>query len=69
MEDSKYNISQDFNYYANNRSYLYTTYPNRYLVIKNRTIQGNFSSFFEAYQYGLHKFKTNDFLVQHCPPE
>ncbi len=36
----------------------------QYFVIKDSVIIASFNSFYEACQYGLERFETNEFLVE-----
>ena len=61
-------LEKEFEYYLKNQKELLEKYLNKYLVIKNEEVVGNFDTKQEAYDFATSKFKLGEFLIQYCIP-
>lgn len=59
-------LEKEFEYFRNNQSDIYTKYPDKYVVIKDLTVQLAAETFEEALTLASEKFEVGTFLVQHC---
>ena len=58
----------EFQYYLDHQDELVKKYDGKFLIIKDREVQGAFSSKSEAYFEGEKKFDLGTFLIQYCSP-
>lgn len=58
----------EFDYYKENQDELVRKYQGKFLVIKDRQVQGVYDSEIEAYQAAQKKFILGSFLIQLVKP-
>jgi prephenate dehydrogenase len=61
-------IKEDFQYYLDNQTELVSEYCNRYIVIKDKKVVGNYGTEKEAYIESTKEYELGTFLIQHCMP-
>mgnify|MGYP001544463374 CR=1 FL=1 len=59
-------LEKEFQYYLDNQSDLVKKYNNRFIVIKDQSIIGDYSTTSEAYTEAIKKFEPGTFLIQKC---
>jgi hypothetical protein len=59
-------LEKEFKYFKDNYKALFTEYPNKYLVIKDQTVQHHSNTFEEALTYALTNYEIGTFLIQQC---
>lgn len=57
---------ENYKYFKENLEALYSQYPERYLLIKDEGVVGDFDTFDLAYQFGISKYEEGAFIIQHC---
>lgn len=62
------NLKSEFEYYLKNQEGLVKEYEDKFLVIKDKIVQGAYDSEIEAYTEGQKSFELGTFLIQHCLP-
>lgn len=62
-------LDKEYLYYKNNIDKLNTDYTNRFIIIKDETLIGDYETIEEAMAAGLSKFEPGTFLVKQCIPE
>lgn len=60
------NLEKEFKYYVDNKSKLVGQYKNKFLVIRNETVQNSFDNIDQALSWASEKFGLGTFIVQHC---
>ena len=61
-------LEQEFDYYIENQRDLVDKYNGKYLVIKDKKIQGAYEMIFDALNFGKEKFGMGNFIIQKCGP-
>jgi hypothetical protein len=61
-------LDKEFKYYIDNQAELLKEYNGRFIVIKNETVIGNYSSEIDAYTETIKKHQLGTFLIQQCVP-
>lgn len=61
-------LKDEFQYYLDHQAELLKQYNGRFLVIKDKKVQGDYSSEQEAYVEALKKYDVGSFLIQECKP-
>lgn len=56
----------NFEYFTKNQSELYGRYPNRFIVIKDCCVMGDFSDFDSALNWAASNFELGSFIIQQC---
>ncbi len=64
MED--YTQEDDFKYFLDNQEELIKKYPNKFLVIKNKSVIGAFDDQVTAYTETTKSHKPGSFIIQHA---
>lgn len=59
-------LEKEFKYFRDNQKELFAKYPNRFLVIRNESVVGDFDSFEEALAYATPLYDVGTFLIQKC---
>lgn len=59
-------LTHEFEWFKKNHKELYEQYPNRYIVIKDKSIKGAYDSFEDALKFASEEFELGTFLVQYC---
>jgi hypothetical protein len=59
-------LDLEFQYYIDNQAELVQRYNNRFLVIKDQEVKGDYESQGEAYEDARKKYELGTFLIQHC---
>lgn len=60
-------LEEDFKYFTDNHDDLFGKYPNKYLVIKNKSVLFNADSFEGALKYAEEiGLEIGTFLIQYC---
>ncbi len=59
-------LDQDFRFYLENQEQLIKQYPNKFIVLKNKTVIGVYNTHLKAYQETSMKEAVGTFLIQHC---
>lgn len=62
----KLDLKNDYDYFLKEFKNLYKIYPNKYLIVKDKKIEGAFNSFEDAFNAAIKKFKVGTFLIQKC---
>lgn len=57
---------KNFEYFKKNHDELFAKYPNKYLLIVDEDIKGNFNSFEDALVYASDKFELGKYIIQYC---
>lgn len=66
---TKTGLEKEFKYYLDNKDKLIKKYLNRFLVIKDEKVAGDYGSEIEAIEEGKKRFIPGTFLIQHCTEE
>lgn len=61
-------LKNEFQYYLDNQDELVKLYNGKQLVIKDQTVQGDFDTIEEAYEFASNKFELGTFIIQECSP-
>lgn len=61
-------LEKEFQYYLDNQEELVNKYNGKFIVIKNNSVIGAYSSHSEAYNESLKTEELGTFLIQHCLP-
>jgi hypothetical protein len=61
-------LEEDFIYFIDNQDYLANTYPDRYVLIKNKVVLGDFSTRNEAASHAIYELELHPgtYLIQKC---
>ena len=62
-----YNYHKEIWFFLDHKEAFCAQYPNRYLVIRNRTIVGHFETYSQAFTQSISKYQRFDFYVAYCP--
>jgi hypothetical protein len=57
-------LEKEFKYYLDNQKELTKRYNNRFVVIKNNTVVGDYSTQLDAYKEAKENFELGTFLIQ-----
>ena len=57
---------EDFEWFKDNYDYLFNTYGDSILVIKNRTVLGSYETYKEALDATLETEQIGTFIIQKC---
>ncbi len=63
------NFQKEISYFLNRKPELCAKYPNKYVVIRNKAVVGNYESYTEAFSKSLAKYNRFDFYVALCVPQ
>ena len=58
----------ELEYFKGHQEELVKKYEGRFLVIKDRTVQGVYDTEISAYEFASKNFTLGTFLIQHCLP-
>jgi len=61
-------LEKEFKYFKAHQEELVKKFEGRFLVIKDESIVGDYSTEAEAYNEAKRKFELGTFLIQHCLP-
>nr|DAR07333.1 MAG TPA: hypothetical protein [Caudoviricetes sp.] len=56
----------NFEYFTKNQAELYQDYPDKYLVIKDCKVEGDFDDFDSALNWAASNFELGSFIIQQC---
>jgi len=56
----------DFNYFLENMESFYSTYGQKFVVVKNRSVLGVYDNFDDALETTLKTEELGTFLIQEC---
>lgn len=59
-------LTEEFEWFKTNHKELFEQYPNKYVVIKDKSIKDAFNSFEDALKFASENFELGSFLVQMC---
>jgi hypothetical protein len=62
-------LQQDNQYYIDNQDKLAKEYAGKYIVIKDKSLQGVYDTEIDAYQEAKEKFELGTFLIKPCVPK
>ena len=62
-------LDTEYSFYKKNMADFNTKYADRFIVIKDETIIGDFETIELAMEEGLRQFEPGTFLVKQCIPE
>ena len=62
-------LIENYKFFEENFEELYKKYPNKFLVLKDKTVINAFDSFELAADYGISTFGLGNFSVQQCAPK
>jgi hypothetical protein len=65
---SNYSPQNDYQYFLKNRDKLYEEYPDKFLVIKDEKVIGNYDDQVEAYTETTKIHKPGTFIIQNSSP-
>ena len=60
------NMFRNISYYHTNREKLKHNFSDRYLLIKDEKLIGDYSSWNEACKHGLQLFNNDHFFIKYC---
>ena len=61
--------TDDFAWFRDNLTTLYSTYGNTFLLIKDKLVYGTFNTYAEGVRAGESMFDKGTFIVQECGPD
>jgi hypothetical protein len=61
-------LQEEFEYYIAHQDDLVREYDGKYLLIKDKQVQGAFDSELEAYRVASGQYELGSFLIQRCAP-
>ena len=61
-------LEKEFEYYLKHQDELVEKYTGKFIVIKDKEVQGVYESEIEAIEESSKVFELGTFLVQHCLP-
>ncbi|MEW7280574.1 hypothetical protein ABW636_18455 [Aquimarina sp. 2201CG1-2-11] len=61
-------LEKEFEYYLKNQDELLKKFNDRFIVLKNNEILGDYSSEIEALSETRKSHEVGTFLIQHCTP-
>lgn len=61
-------LEKEFDFYLKNQEQLVKEYEGKFIVIKNQSVIGSYSSHHEAYDETIKTEELGTFLIQHCLP-
>ena len=64
--ETKDKLSKEFDYFKANLSKLYAQYPDKFLIMKDKQVQGFADTFSKAYELAILKFELDTFIIQKC---
>ena len=59
-------LDKEFKYFVDHHDELFAMYPNRFLVIKDEQVVGDFESLDRALEEAVKRYELGTFLVQEC---
>lgn len=62
-------LEKEYRFFQENLENLVLRYENKFIIIKDSSIEGVFDSYNEALAFALKKFKIGSFLIQECIKE
>lgn len=68
IEDSSYPIEVEHEYFLAHESEFIDKYKDRYVVIKNRQVVGDYADENEAYKWGEMEYGPGKYIVKFCSP-
>jgi len=69
LMEAKKMCDMNYEYYIQNFDSLCTKYLDKYIVIKEQSVIGEYDSFEEAYDNTIKTEELGTFLIQHCSEE
>lgn len=66
LKKCKFMCDKNFSYFEENFDKLYSENPEKFIVIKNKSVIGSYDSFEEAYLNTKKTENLGSFLIQHC---
>lgn len=66
LEETKKMVDKNYEFFKNNFEELYKNYANRYIVIKDCAVIGDYDTFDEAYKTTIKSEQIGTFIIQHC---
>ena len=66
MEKGSMDLKNEYKFFNDNIDALIEKYSNKYIIIKDDDIKGDFDSFDRAYEAAIKKYELGSFLIQHC---
>lgn len=61
-------LDKEFHYFKEHQEELVRLYENKFIVIKDEVVVGNYDSEIEAYEAAKKDYPVGTFLIQHCLP-
>lgn len=58
--------NKNFAYFKQNHEELFEKFPNRYLIIIDEQVKGDFATMNEALDYAEKNFELGSYIVQYC---
>lgn len=68
LKKNNYMLDKELQYYIDNQKELVEKHKGKYLVIKDLTVIGVYSSEIEAYSETVKHHELGTFLIQECQP-
>jgi hypothetical protein len=59
-------LEDEYKYYLENETEFLKKFNGKYLIIKDKSLKGDFSTEIDAYNEAIKKFELGTFLVQLC---
>ena len=61
-------LKEEFDYYIAHQDDLVSQYDGKFLVIKDKQVQGAFDTELDAYNMASKEYELGSFLIQKCAP-
>jgi len=59
-------LEKETKFFQENKRAFLSKYKNRYIIIKDCTVKGDFKTLPEAMTFALSKYELGSFIVEHC---
>lgn len=59
-------MDENFEWFKKNHKELYTLYPNKYIVIVDKIVVGNFANMEDAFKFAMRNHENDVFNILHC---
>jgi hypothetical protein len=61
-------LEKEFKYYLDNQDEIVDKFNGKVLVIKDNKVEYDAENLYEAYKWGIDRYKLGTFLIQKCSP-
>lgn len=66
LREAKEMVDMNYEFFVSNFDELYKEYADRYIVIKNCKVIGDYDTFDNAYKDTIKNEQIGTFIIQHC---